>query len=129
MTPMPIGMRDVAREAGVSYTTVSNVLTQRPNVSINPVTRERVLRAAQRLNYRYNALAADLRRGATTTVAIQLPSLSNPILASKVAWLEQNLRKAGLFPFLCHTLDVETEQRFYEGCASRQVCGVVGWVE
>src|SRR5437764_9192049 len=121
---MSTRMRDVAREAGVSYTTVSNVLTRRPNVSISPSTRDRVLRAAQRLNYRYHALAADLRRGATTTVAIQVPSLTNPILAHKVASLEVSLRQAGLFPFLCHTLDDDAEQRFYAECASRQVCGV-----
>ena len=87
--------------------------------------RDAVLAAAERLDYRYHTLAAELRRRTSRTVAIQLPSLHVPILATKVAALEQRLRAAGLHPLLCHTLDQETEQRFYEECRGRRVCGVV----
>src|SRR5688572_8879790 len=72
--------RDVAREASVSTATVSYVLSNRPDKSISASTRERVLQTARRLNYRQNAHAADLARGATRIVGIHLPSIGYPIL-------------------------------------------------
>jgi DNA-binding LacI/PurR family transcriptional regulator len=118
-------MRDVAHAAGVSVTTVSYVLSRRPGVRISAATCNRVLREARRLNYRHNALAADLRRGATRLVGIQLYSLAVPILARKVSALERELRAAGFYPFLCHVLDAEAERAFYQECASRRVRGLV----
>src|SRR5258707_709906 len=109
-------MRDVAREAGVSVATVSYVLARRADVAISLSTREQVLRAARQLNYRYNALAADLRRGATRVVGIQIYSLGVPILARKVAALERGLRGAGYYPFLCHATDLDAEQTFFKEC-------------
>jgi LacI family transcriptional regulator len=122
---VPVTMREVAEAAGVSITTVSYVLTQRPGVAISETTRDRVQSAARRLNYRYNAHAADLRRGATRIVAIQIYSLEVSILARKVAALEHELRKAGYYPILCHSSDPEAEQTFFKECASRRVRGVV----
>jgi DNA-binding LacI/PurR family transcriptional regulator len=118
-------MREVAEAAGVSVTTVSYVLTERPDVAISASTRDRVQSAARRLNYRYNAHAADLRRGATRIVAIQIYSLEVSILARKVAALEGELRKAGYYPFLCHASDPEAEQAFFKECVSRRVRGIV----
>lgn len=118
-------MRDVARAADVSVTTVSYVLSRRPGVSISPSTVERVLHEARRLNYRHNAVAADLRRGATRLVGIQLYSLAVPILARKVSALERALRAAGFYPFLSHVLDPESERAFYRECASRRLPGLV----
>jgi DNA-binding LacI/PurR family transcriptional regulator len=51
-------IRDVAREAGVSYQTVSRVLNDSP--SIRPSTREKVLRVIDELGYRPNAAARAL---------------------------------------------------------------------
>jgi LacI family transcriptional regulator, repressor for deo operon, udp, cdd, tsx, nupC, and nupG len=123
---MRVTMRDVARAAGVSVTTVSYVLSRRSGVSISRPTCDRVLQEARRLNYRHNALAADLRRGETRLVGIQLYSLAVPIVARKVTALERALRAAGLYPFLCHVFgDVEAERAFYQECASRRVRGLV----
>jgi DNA-binding LacI/PurR family transcriptional regulator len=118
-------MREVAEAAGVSITTVSYVLTDRPDVAISEPTRDRVLRAARRLNYRYNAHAADLRRGATRIVGIQVYSLEVSVLARKITALERELRQAEFSPFLCHAGDLEAEQTFFQECASRRVRGVV----
>src|SRR5262245_47670469 len=122
---MRVTMRDVARAAGVSVTTVSYVLSRRQDVAISPATSERVTKAARRLNYRHNALAADLRRGATRLVSIELYSLGVPILARKVAALERRLRAAGYHAFLCHALDADAEETFFKESAARRVRGVV----
>lgn len=71
-----VTLTDVARAAGVSTMTVSNVLNERLNV--RPETRERVLEAVARLDYRVNVAARNLRQGRTGTIAFAVPELSRP---------------------------------------------------
>lgn len=72
-------LKDVARVAGVSVMTVSNVVRGAPNVS--PVTRQRVLRVVKELGYQPNAAARDLRAGRSQVVSLALPHLDNPYFA------------------------------------------------
>ena len=64
---------DVAREAGVSRATVSYVLNDNPHQSIPEETRDRVLRAAERLRYAPSAAARTLSRGRSDIVLYLLP--------------------------------------------------------
>lgn len=66
---------DVAREAGVSRTTVSFVLNDRPGHTIPEATRERVLEAARRLDYRPHASARALASGHSGIVLLALPDM------------------------------------------------------
>lgn len=61
-------MVDVAKQAGVSYQTVSRVVNNHPNVA--PRTREKILRAIQELNYLPNVTARNLVTRRTNTVGI-----------------------------------------------------------
>jgi LacI family transcriptional regulator len=62
--------KDIARELGISHSTVSRVLSNNTRVSISAETRERVEEAARRLNYRSNALARSLQQGKTNTIGV-----------------------------------------------------------
>ena len=64
---------DVARESGVSRTTVSYVLNGTPGTSISDATRQRVLEAAARLGYAPSAAARTLRSGRSDLVLCLLP--------------------------------------------------------
>ncbi|XVQ06587.1 LacI family DNA-binding transcriptional regulator [Spirillospora sp. CA-255316] len=66
---------DVARAAGVSQTTVSFVLNDRPGQSIPEGTRRRVLEAARRLGYRPHASARALAAGRSDIVLLAVPDL------------------------------------------------------
>jgi len=72
-------MRDVARLAGVSPMTVSNVFNDVPNVS--PATRDRVLQAMEELRYRVNVSARNLRSGRSGVIALALPEIDNAYFA------------------------------------------------
>ncbi|MGY4645941.1 LacI family DNA-binding transcriptional regulator [Cellulomonas sp. URHB0016] len=67
-----VRMSDVAREAGVSVMTVSNVLNDR--LPVGAPTRARVLAAVESLGYEVNLTARHLRAGRTDTVALIVPS-------------------------------------------------------
>lgn len=69
-------IQDVAREAGVSAMTVSNVINGRPHV--RPATKERVLAAMARLDYRVNVAARNLRKGRTGTIGLAVPEIDRP---------------------------------------------------
>lgn len=67
-----VSIRDVAREAGVSVTTVSHALNDKGR--LNPETRQRVREVADRLGYRPNPAARSLVSGRTGLIAA-IPSL------------------------------------------------------
>src|SRR4051794_41190218 len=64
---------DVAREAGVSRTTVSYVLNETPHQKIPDATRQRVLDAVARLEYAPSAAARALQSGRSDVVLCLLP--------------------------------------------------------
>ncbi|WP_307366945.1 LacI family DNA-binding transcriptional regulator [Microbacterium sp. W4I4] len=69
-------MSDVARAAGVSIMTVSNVVNGRPRVSAQ--TRSRVIEVIAELGYEVNLSAKRLRAGRAGTVALIVPRLDHP---------------------------------------------------
>jgi DNA-binding LacI/PurR family transcriptional regulator len=75
---------DIAREAGVSRTTVSHVLNNHPGIALNPKTRERVLATARELGYVPNSAAQMLVTGKSRTVGLVL---SRPDLISVDAFV------------------------------------------
>lgn len=76
---MAVTMQDVARKAGVSAKTVSNVVNGYPY--IRPATRDRVLAAIAELGYRMNTSARSLRTGRSGIIALALPELRVPYFA------------------------------------------------
>jgi DNA-binding LacI/PurR family transcriptional regulator len=78
---------DVARAAGVSRTTVSFVLNDKPGLSIPEQTRKRVLDAARSLDYRPHASARSLAAGRSDVVLLAIPDL--PIGAGISRFVEE----------------------------------------
>jgi LacI family transcriptional regulator len=78
---------DVARRARVTTATVSNVITQR--VPVSDKTRARVLQAIEELGYRPNLVARGLAQGKTMTLALVVPTISNPFFAEVVEEIER----------------------------------------
>jgi DNA-binding LacI/PurR family transcriptional regulator len=78
-------MRDIARVAGVSQSTVSRVLNDATTaVPIAPETRERVILAAKELGYRPNPLARGLRGAATMLIGAVVRDFSDPFFAGAI---------------------------------------------
>lgn len=85
----------MAREAGVGTSTASRVLNGDPTISIRPETRERILLAARRLNYRPNAFARGLKLAQTMTLGMVIPNLAYPVNAEIIRGAERRAAAAG----------------------------------
>jgi len=71
-----VTIQDVAKAAGVSPMTVSNVINQHPYVKAS--TREKVVKAMTDLDYRVNVAARNLRAGRTFTIGLAVAELDRP---------------------------------------------------
>jgi DNA-binding LacI/PurR family transcriptional regulator len=87
-------LHDVAREAGVSIKTVSNVINGRPN--IRDSTKQRVLDAVSKLGYAPNLSARSLRMGRTGMIGLALPELTLPYFAELADKVITAAEKRGL---------------------------------
>jgi DNA-binding LacI/PurR family transcriptional regulator len=88
---------DVAREAGVSRTTVSYVLNDTPHQKIPPATRQRILDAVQRLGYAPSPAARALQSGRSDVVLCLLPDWPiGPTVGSLLQHLSAALAAEGL---------------------------------
>jgi LacI family transcriptional regulator len=83
---------DVARESGVSYSTVSRALTGYEFVK--PATRDKVLRAAQKLGYVPNQQARSLAGGRSNLIGILVPGLDNGYIAEIIRGIDEELAKS-----------------------------------
>lgn len=105
---MPTTLSDIAREAGVSKMTASRAINNHPRVSV--VTRERILKVADRLNYKPNRFARALRTNSSHLIGIVVPDLMHSFFADMSRGVEESSRPAGYLNVICNTEEnTETE--------------------
>ena len=117
-------IKDVARRAGVSVGTVSNVLN-RPDL-VSPATRERVQAAITELGFVRNESARQLRAGSSRTVGLVVLDIANPFFTDVARGVEDVVNAAGLALILCNSDDrPEKEAAHLAALAELQVQGVL----
>lgn len=92
-------MKDVAKEAGVSVSTVSYVINESGPVA--PERRERVLEACRKFNYTPNSSARRLRGQFSSTVGLVVPDLVNPFFAMVAEGVEKLASERDALVVLC----------------------------
>lgn len=114
-------LRQVAAEAGVSLKTASRVLNGHPHVT--EATAARVRAASDRLGFRLNRIARELRSGATSTsVGLIISDLANPFYSRLARGAERVLRGGGLRLITASTdEDAEQERSLIEELLERRV--------
>ncbi|WP_460583231.1 LacI family DNA-binding transcriptional regulator [Hymenobacter arcticus] len=123
-SPAAVSMADLARELGVSMTTVSRALSD--HHSIGAATKQRVLKLAKKLNYQPNHLAAALRKGQSRLLGVVVPYIEGKFFPSVIQGIEQAASKAGFSVIVCQSHeDVQLERRNVETLLNAQVAGVL----
>ncbi len=90
---MATRMKDIAAELGLSVVTISKVLRDHPDISVE--TRERVLKRVKELNYSPNAMARSLVTGRSYLVGLVVPDLLHPFFAEIAVAISKTIRKRG----------------------------------
>ena len=117
-------MADVAREAGVSVSTVSHVVNQ--TRAINPDTEQRVRDAIARTGFVVNSLARALAGASTSTIGLAMSAVSNFYFADMVAGIDAAVRAAGSTLLLADTHeDPEEELSVVRSLHQRRVDGIL----
>jgi DNA-binding LacI/PurR family transcriptional regulator len=100
-TPKPVGLKDLARHLGLSTATISTVLNGTPAArEIPAATQERILAAAEKFNYRPNAMARSLRGMRSHTVGVLVPEISEGYGALVLGAVGDYLLSKGYFFFV-----------------------------
>ena len=94
-------MKDIARIAGVSLGTVSNVLNE--TATVREPVRQRVLQAVQAAGYQPSQLARALRRDKTNMIGMIIPDITNPFFPAVVRGAEDVAFSNGYRLILCNT--------------------------
>lgn len=122
--PGVVGIKDVARAAGVSVGTVSNVLN-RPG-SVGAARRERVEAAIDALGYVRNESARQLRSGSSRTIALVVLDVTNPFFADVITGAEEAAEEAGALVVVCNSGGrASREERHLERLEAQRVMGVL----
>ncbi|MFC0328170.1 LacI family DNA-binding transcriptional regulator [Halomonas sp. THAF12] len=119
-----VTITDVAREAGVSVSTVSHVVNGTRFVKAD--TRERVMAAIERLDFTPSTSAQSLKKNVTHTVGMIVTSSTNPYFAEVVARLESELYEAGFNLMLCNSgRDIDKQRSYIRTLKGRRIDGLL----
>ncbi|GGI98909.1 LacI family transcriptional regulator [Alicyclobacillus cellulosilyticus] len=126
---MPVTIRDVARAAGVSITTVSRALNGHKDVGEK--TRQRILRIAEELNYRPSAVARSLVTQKTRTIGFLVSDLSKGriwhyFMLQILYGIQDRLAELGYDLILVNTTTTrQREISYLDFCTERRLDGVI----
>tara|TARA_R110002124_G_scaffold66612_3_gene181259 strand:+ start:7132 stop:8205 length:1074 start_codon:yes stop_codon:yes gene_type:complete len=119
------GIKDVAKKAGVSVSTISNVINGR-HAKMGAETLRRVQEAISELQYTPNAVARQLRSGQTRTLGLVVPSVANPFWGNVSQLIEKEALKRGYQVLICNAeRDPELEANYLSSLYGSSIRGVI----
>ncbi len=122
--PQPaVGIKDVARAAGVAPATVSRALGKGP---ISDALREQVMQAVRATGYRPNLAARRLRSQETGTIGLMVADIANPFFTGVARAVEHAAFEAGLRVILCDSdRDPAREASYLQLMQEERVTGLI----
>lgn len=115
---------DVARLAGVSQTTVSLILNNSPKNTFSFETRERVLKAAQQLNYQFHARKKKAENtAASRTLLVLIPTMMNEYYSNLISMVEAYAQPMHYRVFVCNTFRKPELEKYYLDTFAGSIAG------
>ncbi|AMK12722.1 LacI family DNA-binding transcriptional regulator [Pseudodesulfovibrio indicus] len=122
MTPFTI--KDLARELGVSPSTVSRALRDHPDIS--PATKRRVTEAAQRHNYHPNQLAQSLQKKRSNTIGVIVPEIRHHFFSNVISGIEEVAYDNGYIIMVCQSNETLAREIInVQALAANRVAGLL----
>ncbi|MGI5850323.1 MAG: LacI family DNA-binding transcriptional regulator [Christensenellales bacterium] len=123
------GIREIAKQAGVSIATVSRVINS--PLLTSPQTRAKVLEVIEKNQYVPNQIARHFISGKTNSIGFMVFDLRIPFYISIIHYLNQLAFDRGYNVLICDTgTSLEKESKYFKYCQSIRASGVVfteGW--
>ena len=117
-------IKDVAREAGLSVSTVSRVLNNRGYISEE--TKLKVSQAMETLNYKPNEIARSLFRKKSGVIGLIIPNVSHPYFSELASYIEHYAYHQGYKILLCiSNMNQEKERDYMDMLHRNQVDGLI----
>jgi DNA-binding LacI/PurR family transcriptional regulator len=119
-----VSIKDIAKAAGVSHSTVSRSLSD--SSLVNPETRERIQRLAREMGYTPDAAARSLVMGRSRTVGVVVTTIADPFIAEVTQGIESTAFDHGYTVILASSnSDPSREIASVEMLRSKRVDGVI----
>ena len=119
-----VTIKDVAKAAGVSYSTVSRALSNSPEISEE--TRQRILDICKEMHYTANIVARSMVMKSTKLLGLVLTGINNPFMSELAYHIDRQARARGYNIILCNSSkDIEQERELFELMIGRQVDGII----
>jgi LacI family transcriptional regulator len=119
-----ITIKDIARVANVSHTTVSRALNDKSRICRE--TKEKILSIAKELNYRPNFVARSLVMKRTKTLGLVITTIVNPFYPELAQEIETTANSLGYNIILCCThSNLSTEKQYIDMLRSKGVDGII----
>ena len=117
-------IKDIARKARVSHSTVSRALQGSPLV--NAATAKRIRRIAEQTGYRASAAARSLVMGRSHTIGVVVTHIADPFVAAVVNGIEDTAEQQGYSVFLANSnAEPDRELRVVRSFEERRVDGII----
>lgn len=117
-------IHDIARELNISASTVSRALNNSPRISTK--TKELIKEVAERLGYRPNTLASNLRNKKSNTIGIVVPLINRHFFSSVISGVEDVAFKAGFNVVISQSNDLyEKEVKIVHSMFLNRVDGLI----
>ena len=121
---MKITIHDIARELNITASTVSRALNDNPRISDE--TKKLVLKAAKKLNYQPNHIAAALRNGRSNIIGIIVPTADRSFFSSVIKAIEEIANNSRYNVMICQTYDSYTKEvASVEALLNARVDGII----
>lgn len=117
-------IHDIARELKISASTVSRALNDNPRISLK--TKEKIKAVADKLGYRPNTLASNLRNKKSNTIGIVVPLINRYFFSSVISGVEDIAFKAGYNVVISQSNDLAAKEiSIVQSMFSNRVDGLI----
>lgn len=117
-------IHDIARELNITASSVSRSLSNHPRIS--EATKKLVIKTANKLNYKPNTIASNLRKGTGNTIGVIIPVINRFFFANIIHGIESISNKAGYNIIICQSNEsLKKEAESIKTLVNNRVCGIM----
>lgn len=121
---MNVTIKDIAKSLGISYSSVSRALNNKPEV--NEETKKKVIAQAKKMGYKPNAIARGLVTQESNTIGVIIPDIANSYYGEVTESIIETANENGYTIFLCiSNWDIDLEKKYLKTLQENRVDGII----